>query len=525
MNGDTDLKPKLVPTNQTSWQNAHVTYNQPIRQLYDLWNPAQGENFDRYNATTQTLMDLIGQAQSQNCGLRALGGGWSLSPAPATDGILVNTKLMNIPVFPIGAELVDPAYSDPEREKTLRFVQCGNSILELHRQLREQGRGLKSCGASNGQSLAGALSTGTHGAGIDAGSIANYVVGLHIVVGPSRHVWLERASYPVVTKDFADALGAEWIRDDNLFNAALISIGGFGLIHGLMIETDPLFLYEMYRKRMPYDTAMKDVMNTLDFSKITLPKPGRPYHFQILINAYDVDQKGVSVNTLYRSTIDPKDEAKNTANGGGFDPAVTDLSGRTQGDDALAVLGKVTQTIPGLTPATINVFMNTEFPDLNKPVLGTLGEIFSNTTTRGRTASTSMAVPVDYATRALDLLLALNKSNGPFAGIFSQRFVKGNPATLGWIHYPSTCVIELDGAYSNDSMAFFDLVAKSFIDQSIPHRFHWGKMSKLTPADMTTLYGDDVKQWLAARKQLLDLPTRKVFTNAFMEGMGLSADA
>src|SRR5215467_4328737 len=114
--------------------------------------------------------------------------------------------------------MIDPAYAGPNREKNLRFVQCGNSILELHRQLRAQGRRLRSCGASNGQTIAGALSTGTHGAAIDAGSIANYVVGLHIVVSPTRHVWLERKSYPVMTKDFADALGAEWIRDDSLFN-------------------------------------------------------------------------------------------------------------------------------------------------------------------------------------------------------------------------------------------------------------------------------------------------------------------
>jgi len=163
-----DTKPNLVDTGATSWQNAHTTYNQPLRHLYDLWNPMRGDNFDRYNATTQAIMDLIAQAQAENSVLRALGGGWSLSRAPATDGILVNTKLLNIPIFPLDAELIDPAYPDPDREKTLRFVQCGNSILELHRQLRAQGRGLRSCGASNGQSIAGALSTGTHGAAIDA---------------------------------------------------------------------------------------------------------------------------------------------------------------------------------------------------------------------------------------------------------------------------------------------------------------------------------------------------------------------
>jgi FAD/FMN-containing dehydrogenase len=503
-NGD-NSKPKLVDTGQKSWQNAHVTYTQPLRHFYDLWNPTEGDSFDRYNATTSAIMDLIAQAQTENIGLRALGGGWSLSRAPATDGILVNTKLLNL-FFRMDADLVDPAYSNPEREKALRFLQCGNSILEAHQKLRAQGRGLRSCGASNGQTIAGALSTGTHGAAIDAGSIANYVVGLHIVVGPQRHVWLEPACYPVMTKDFADALGAEWIRDDALFHAALISLGGFGFIHGVMIETDPLFLYEMHRHRMPYDAAMRDVMNTLDFSKIVLPKGAtRPYHFQILINAYDVEQTD-----------------KNT---GDFDPAVTDLGGRTQGDDALAVLGRVTQTLPALTPEIIKIFMQAEFPDTTRPILGTLGEIFSNTTTRGRTASTSMGVPAEFATRALDALLALNKSNGPFAGIFSQRFVKGNNATLGWIRWPSTCVIELDGAYSDNSLAFFDLVAKTFIDQGIPHTFHWGKMSKLGPADMALLYGDAVNQWLTARRQLLDPASRKVFTNAFLADMGLTADA
>lgn len=510
MSNDGDQKPRLEDTGATSWENKHLIYKQPLRHLYNLWNPLEGESFDRYNATTQAIMALIAQAQKDNVELRALGGGWSLSRAPATDGILVNTKPLNL-FFRMDADLVDPAYSDPEREKTLRFFQCGNSILEIHERLRKQGRALRSCGASNGQTIAGALSTGTHGAAIDAGSIANYVVGLHIVVGPNRHIWLERASYPVMTKDFADDLGAEWKRDDALFNAALISLGGFGIIHGVMIETDPLSLFEMHRQRMPFDAAMRDAMNTLNFSQLSLPGgTERPYHFQVLINAYDVDQLGVSVATMYRRPYRTD-----------YTPPVTDLGGGGPGDDALAVIGTVTQMLPVATSGIINAFMKLTFPDLAQPVLGTLGEIFSNTTTRGSTASTSMAVPVASATRALDVLLDLNKNHGPFAGIFSQRFVKGNEATLGWIRWPATCVIELDGAYSDRSLAFFDLVRKTFLDQGIPHTFHWGKMFKLDPAELVQLYGDAVNQWTSARDQLLDPATRKVFSSAFLRDMGL----
>src|SRR5437016_992039 len=118
MSDDSPIKPKLVDTGQKNWPNAHSTYNQPLQHFYDLWNPTQGASFDRYNATTPAIMDLIVQAQRENIGLRALGGGWSLSRAPATDGILVNTKLLNL-FFRVGAELVDPAYADPERENTL----------------------------------------------------------------------------------------------------------------------------------------------------------------------------------------------------------------------------------------------------------------------------------------------------------------------------------------------------------------------------------------------------------------------
>ena len=75
MSNGANSKPKLVDTGQKSWQNAHVTYTQPLRHFYDLWNPTEGDSFDRYNATTSAIMDLIGQAQTENLGLRALGGG------------------------------------------------------------------------------------------------------------------------------------------------------------------------------------------------------------------------------------------------------------------------------------------------------------------------------------------------------------------------------------------------------------------------------------------------------------------
>ena len=60
------------------------------------------------------------------------------------------------------------------------------------------------------------------------------------------------------------------------------------------------------------------------------------------------------------------------------------------------------------------------------------------------------------------------------------------------------------------------------VEQGIPHTFHWGKLSKLSPADVKLLYGDAVDQWTTARNQLLDAAARKTFSNVFLNGMGLS---
>ncbi len=110
---------------------------------------------------------------------------------------------------------------------------------------------MRTCGASNGQTIVGAFSTGTHGSAIDAGSTPDFVVGLHIVTGPHTHIWLERATHPVVADAFVEKLNTNLVRNDDLFNAALVSFGSFGFIHGVMIETEEIYLLECYRQRIP----------------------------------------------------------------------------------------------------------------------------------------------------------------------------------------------------------------------------------------------------------------------------------
>ena len=117
--------------------------------------------------------------------------------------------------------LTNPAYGGDAAK--LRFVECGNSVAALNDYLFAAGLSIKGCGSNNGQTIAGALSTGTMAAPTSFGAMQEMVVGLHLITGPDKHVYLERKSYPVMQSAFAESIGADFIQDDTLFNAALVS--------------------------------------------------------------------------------------------------------------------------------------------------------------------------------------------------------------------------------------------------------------------------------------------------------------
>jgi FAD/FMN-containing dehydrogenase len=491
-------------TGEKQWTNRHQTLTLPIDNLFDLGNNNSGNVLNDYNDATKGIQGVLQETIDAGKELRVLGGEWSWTKIAATTGILLNTKPLNLS-FSINQNNVSPSYQLTPAD--LYFVQCGVSIKELTDRLANHNRSIKTSGASNGQTIAGAMSTGTHGAAIDVGSVADFVVGLHIITSPTEHIWLERKSYPVASDSFIAALDATPLRDDDLFNAAVVSFGSFGFIHGVMIESFPLFLYEAHRFRVPLTDDLFRLIETLDFAGSNFLPHGaeRPYHFQTLINQYD-QGNGAYVNIMYRRPFDPA-----------HIPPGSSIPGISPGDDAPAFIGTITQAIPALVPKVINKLVAKMYKPYNG-VLGTHGEIFTNFTTHGKVYSTAVGIPVSAVNTVRNLLVDLNRSSGPFAGIFAFRFVKGTRATLGFTHFDPTCVVELDGVFSHQTEIFYEAFWDALKQQQIPHSLHWGKMFRLDNQRIRELYGDDkINAWIAARDTILhDASTKKIFTNDLM---------
>ena len=497
---------KIFKTNDTRWENRHETFTHDIENLYKLGN-GDGDALSTYHAATKGFQQLIQEAIDTNSSLRGLGAGWSWTPIAATKGVILDTKSLNT-VFEISPRSVGAHYTG-DRTK-LFLAQCGTGIWELSAFLRRRGLSLKTSGASNGQTISGAMSTGAHGSAFDTGAVQDFVVGLHIVTGPNKHVYLERASYPVVSDSFVAQLGAELKRDDELFNAALVSFGSFGIIHGVMVETTDLFLLEGYMERRPFDAALRKIIGTLDFSDANLPCGNeRPYHFQMLINPYDIE-KGAYVTTMYKR---PYKE--------GYTPPQPNVNGLGPGDDAPCFVGKLTNAIPGLVPMLVNKLLAGSLTLFSKQ-FGTLGEIFNNTNLHGKLLSAAIGIPIDQVNTVIDLLMEINNGPaGPFSGLFAFRFIKKSPALLAFTRFPFTCVLELDGAFSDQTYAFYKETWRQLDAHGIPYTFHWGKVNEITPERVRRMYGDDLDKWMAARKVLLEEKARKVFTNRVMEEWGV----
>ncbi|RFM28478.1 FAD-binding protein [Deminuibacter soli] len=498
----------IVKSGKTQWQNRHEVFTQPIKDLYFLGNDNSMNALDAYNDATVAIQKLIADAIQQNTTLRALGSGWSWTKIATTgnNGIMLDTKPLNS-IFTISQQQVSPDYKGDVSK--LVFAQCGAAIWELSQYLQIRNLSLKTSGASNGQTIAGAIGSGAHGSAFDFGAVQDFVVGLHIVVGPNRHIFLERKSAPVAGSEIIQKLKAELVQDDALFYAALISMGCFGFVHGVMIETESLYLLECYMRRMPYDANLKKIMETLDFSNANLPcGTERPFHFAVQINPYDID-KGVYVTSMYKRPY-THDYQRASDNQDGIGP----------GDDAACFVGRLTQAVPAAVPFIVNKLLAGALTPYEKK-MGTLGEIFDNTTLHGKLLCAAIGIPISFVNKVVDILLPMTRGNVPYAGLFALRYVKKSNATLAFTRFDTTCILELDAVFSDATLQFYSAVWDKLEQANIPFTFHWGKMTELDPDRLKSKYGAAADSWLAARNQLLDADTRNVFTNPVMQQWGL----
>ncbi|WP_298469180.1 FAD-binding protein [uncultured Erythrobacter sp.] len=503
--------PQIREISNTNWINWHRTYAVDAARHLQL-RPASGSlRPASFKRSAELVLDLIEEARTAGATIRPMGANWSFSQVSAQqDAWLLDTSPANRKAL-LGPAALDPGFTgDPD---SLLLTQCGTSVHEINQYLeRQRERSLATSGASNGQTIVGAMSTGTHGSAIDHGGIQSLVVAIQLLTVDGQNLWLERPSRPVVAQSLAESFGAVLTRDDEKFEAALVSLGLLGVIHSVVIETRPRFLLSASQFEHPYDDTLRQAMRNFDPRSLDIPgdvtiPPGnpQPYFFQAVFNPHAPDDPA-RVKIMYELPWDPDYEIDYRQQGK-FGPAY-DLPG---------FVGKLLDVLDPLTP-----FVTTEIFKLQLKLfrneIGSWGEMFNFTTPRSQTAGVSVAVPAARCDEALDIALKTHARFGPAPIAFACRFVQKSPGHLAFTRYDPSCVIDMDGLNSVNTHAIVEHIRRALDEAEIPYAQHWGKFHDLTGGRLANSYGGDLDRFLAARNELLpNAADKRTFSLAAQE--------
>lgn len=151
-----------------------------------------------------------------------------------------------------------PAFLAAHPDRRFALVGAGITVCQLNEALWNQGLAIETQGSFDGQTLAGAIATGTHGAGAYVGSVGDSVEAVLLLtvlpdaagvpvwqvvqVEPDPH---EAISDPAAFATVRDGLPWRLVQDRRLFEAAVMTFGSMGLVVGYVMKVRPAyFLYE-----------------------------------------------------------------------------------------------------------------------------------------------------------------------------------------------------------------------------------------------------------------------------------------
>ena len=497
------------------WENKHKNFSFVSERHYEVWNRLPNgqkppTKLLRWQAGLAAVKSILAEAQVNSKKVRACGAGWSLSEAAKCTDYFVETKPLNI-IF----ERPDVTWIDHLEKEHFVIAQCGAEIMEINTVLKARGLALPTSGASDGQTIVGAISTGTHGAAFKFGSLQDCVCGIHLVTESDKHFWIEPNERQVSDVCIQElAIGAVRVNNDELFNATLVSFGSFGIIHALVLKCVPLFKMAVYNRYFDLNKVRTCIDGPGNFDHLNLPPD--PDTFEVIINPYRLDQ--VVTRTMYIKRDDLSDgEGEGDDVSYGLSP------------DVIGLLGSIAGRLPAAIPAMIKLLhksMLASYP-LVEGKRDFPGTLFSGgqTSFNGPVMSAEIGVDAAQSNTVLNIILK-QLLQEPLPGLIALRYVKKSRATLAFTNKNITCTIELPTVLSGQTGIFYKALWARLEANTISFTFHWGQCSQLNETKVRQKWGDEaVDSWLKARNYFL--PTnnsRTMFSNDFIEQCGLNKD-
>ena len=382
--------------------------------------------------------------------IRVVGAGHSFTPLVCTDATLLSLDHI------AGVAHVNAALSQAS-------IWAGTRLFNLDQYLQPIQQSLMQQGDIDQQSLAGAVSTGTHGTGADLYCISGYVEAFELLTASG------------------EILHCSHDENVDIFNAGRVSLGTLGILTKITMQNKPRYKLKEHVALCPLKDLIKNIQQW------------KTEHRHIECFAFS------HADQVMLKTLDICDE---------------DVKARKESfpseDTLLKICCELTHSFPSLNPKLqklLGVFIKpTTFVDWSSKIFPTPRNTKFN--------EMEYQIPVELGVDCLQEVLAvLKKSKQQTFFPIEFRFVKGDDIWLSPFYQRDSISISVHQYIKQDPQLLFNEIEP--ILQHYQGRPHWGKMHTMTTAQLRAMYPkwDDFMQI----REKLD-PERK-FLNPYLENL------
>lgn len=426
-----------------------------IQQADATWRNWSGSQLSSPHIFQPGEMNELQSLVKSQAQMRTVGAGHSFSPLAKTDEVLLNLDQFTGVV----------AFNQVKSQCT---VQAGTRLYNLGKELAAINQALINQGDIDQQSLAGAISTGTHGTGIDLPCLSAFVEGFELLTAAG------------------ELLQCDAQQNTDIFQAGRVALGSLGVLTKITLQNRPCYkLKEQIRL-----CSLKDVFTHIEQWKYQ----HQHIEFWAFLHA---DQVMLKTLDETEDDVQPRQESWPSE------------------DTLLTLCSELTRLFPRTNPhlqKLLGVFVKpTRYLDWSSRIFPTPRKTRFN--------EMEYQIPVDSGLQCLDEILhVLRKHQVPMFFPIEFRYVKADDIWLSPFYQRDAVSISIHQFYKQDYRTIFDLIEP--ILQKYQGRPHWGKLHSMNTASLRDLY----PKWDNFMRVRQQLDPQQKWLNSYLKQLFLSGN-
>ncbi len=368
--------------------------------------------------------DELARAVARARRVKVAGSGHSFTDIACTDGVMVDPSGMTRVLAVEGNEVT---------------VEAGITLRELGAALAERGLALENQGDVDAQTIAGAISTATHGTGGSFANLSSQVTGVRLVSGSGEVVEL---------------------RDGDDLLAARVSLGALGAISAVTLRCVPAFTIHRIDEPRPLDDVLPGLDEHVDGND----------HFELFVFPYT---RTALTLTSERTDREPRPPGRARA-------LARDVLLENAALEAACRTGRrFPALIPRVNRALVRAMSRAEHLDQSHRVYANRRSV--------RFTEMEYAVPRERTAEALERVLALiERRRLPIPFPVEIRVVAPDDALLSTAHGRPTGYVAVHQYRGMEFESYFRAVEE--IMDEYEGRPHWGKRHYQSAATLRPRY-------------------------------------